>query len=718
MPSTPIPLTFGRGLDRASGMGSTDPTSFDALTNVHLRRGRLAFRYGNERKATLTDYTAVLAIHYVPATAQEAVVALRGNAADLLLCNIEQDGSLTVDKTYTDVLAFDPSVTRAPIVEVDDSHDKLIICHHEPNFAVRAPTKFFDSLTGDDPVDFGLIEPTDDGDDGTEAAERVRFAFARSYLEYFIGFGYGDPPDNEDRPEVVRISLPGEVVTFRPLHYEIGGKRNDRFLDAVAVGDEGSAGAVLLCFKASSTWAAVGTSAADFGIVPRDERYGVVGPRMAIVVGGICYFWSLEGPRQTTGGKSTPLDFPLELKRVTPGLTVEDMRQGFVSYLPVRREIEWHFGAFAYCLRLPDPSVSPEMARSEWSYREYAMPLLGCAGTVFVDENLDVGIQRRPRPFIKTLACDLNPVLRPFIGSLACDASVAIEAEVLDIIMDPPILEIAFAGGGGPENFGPYGSDDILTSYDAGYGIAVGHPDADVIVIATPDVRDSVVTARLRWARGAQHDLNVAGTSGKFISGGAVGAAIVIPNGGWPAVTLANGLTKSAAGSWYWKSGYAVGLRYTVFSDTPLAARFVTQHRDHSTDPTVTYGPDIVTGSTAGYATPNNTTYNARRGLLVRIRIGSNAVRVRIYLRAVGAGSWGANVYDQVLAVGVQVVEAYGGSNYTRFETDPPDNDGTGASDVAFPLREWRVTSTVGAGPETDVATGVHRMYHTLITIS
>lgn len=181
----------------------------------------------------------------------------------------------------------------------------------------------------------------------TIANDGIRFRGVTPHLgAYLSGWGYGSA--TELRPDIVRMSLPGEPTTFELRHYESIGQRGEPVLACH------STGATLLVFKALETWEHFGTNRRNFGKRQLDPHAGILASRLGIVVEGTCFFWSHLGPRVSDGGRPEDIAIPLALHAPEPAdLVAEGLSDAaFAVYLPARREIRWHFGQryFAFSL--------------------------------------------------------------------------------------------------------------------------------------------------------------------------------------------------------------------------------------------------------------------------------------------------------------------------------------------------------------------------------
>lgn len=404
-----VRLAFGRGISRAVGQTVAEPSAMDELFNVHTKPGRLEMRLGLERALRIEGAKAILALN--PGrrgiAGSAGLVYHIGDAAKLALATIRGDGTFAVTRSH-DLFTFDGQAPEPPVVVVSDSYDALYYAHAERLFARRQPTKrFVPSTPGTAPealtADFG------------DGPVPLKFYGVEPYLDYLLGWGYGDP-EKDDAPSIIRVSLPGLTNVFDPQHYIPAGQPDDPVISVKRIPD----GA--LVFKRLETYRFVGTTRPTFGVVLADALHGLVGPRLAITVGGVVYFWSAEGPRRSAGGPSEDLAFDLNLRRPPPWNDEWTQDQGFATYLPERREVLFVFGVHAYAYHLND---------GQWSYREWNAGTIGCAGVLEVDLDADAGDTGNLTPEILSTACVAFTDLYPVLTAAACKTAPAATAALI-----------------------------------------------------------------------------------------------------------------------------------------------------------------------------------------------------------------------------------------------------------------------------------------------
>lgn len=361
-------LPFGSGLDRATGVMAVEPTAFADLRNVVLYNGKAQARRGMLSKSTLSTTTDVIAL--APFRAQGKLIAVSWDSATRQVAIHALAGTGTAPVLVGNWFVAATQVGR-PVVIIAESYGRLFFAHDFADTGLRATTYYYDpadTVTPLKPLQADLDR------DGTTAD--IKFRGVQTYLSYLIGWGFGTDSD-ADRPEIARVSMPGDPLTFVPEHLFYAGQRASPILAGWPAGN------TFLLLKETESYEITGYDRTTFAIRPADPLYGAVAHRLCVTVGGILYFWSLEGPRMTTGGRSTDIAVPLDLAGPSPSdLAAEgDVTLGFAYYLPFDRCVCWAFPTDGtnktreYCLSLRDEGDR------RWSYWERGVRIL-CAGTV------------------------------------------------------------------------------------------------------------------------------------------------------------------------------------------------------------------------------------------------------------------------------------------------------------------------------------------------
>lgn len=366
--SQKIPLVFGSGLDRATGVMAVEPASMEDLRNVLTREGKVQVRRGLNAVSELAGMTDVLAITSFRGRQRGAQVAWDSASRGVKVFRSASNGTGPVEVGDWFTAAPRVGLPRAVIAE---SYRRLFFAHEFPELEVdsayaRASTMVYDPDV--DPPFYALELDLGGGE------EEIRFRGVASWLNYLVGWGYGNA-NTEDRPELARISRPGQPDVFDPDAYFIAGHQGDPIIAGAP------AGSLFVLFKEAETYRIIGKSARTFGIELADPRFGCVSARAAVNVSGACFFWSLEGPRVTEGQQSQDLAIPLDLGGPSPEDLVAsgDAARAFALYLPVDRVVIWCFpSASAGSTRVYALSVR---GAPEWGYWEFGQRVL--AGTVF-----------------------------------------------------------------------------------------------------------------------------------------------------------------------------------------------------------------------------------------------------------------------------------------------------------------------------------------------
>ncbi|MEP6990074.1 MAG: hypothetical protein ABJA80_04020 [bacterium] len=369
-------MPWGAGLDRASGAIVVREDQFSDLRNVYLTNGRAELRKGLARALVTADGSDLLGVW--PIRAQGLAGAVTYNTADRKVKLWAIDSTGTVANYITTLWTLNALATLPPSVIAADSYDKLVIAHDEPILGLREETYVFA------PAD-GTVEPllADFARTGTPVA--VRFRGVARHLNYLVGWGYGTSAE-EDRPETLRISEAGEPTNFKPEHYFLVGAQGDPIVGV------GYCGGALAIMKIADSAKLIGYDRATFGIRPLDPAYGMLGSRLHASVNDEFYFWSLTGPRYSTGDASNDLGSPLALEGVSPdvieGTTPKD--KGFAYFDATNREVVFVFGQWAYVLHLRDGA-------KKWSYRTFGHPLVS-AGSLYLGGSIILAITAHPEP--------------------------------------------------------------------------------------------------------------------------------------------------------------------------------------------------------------------------------------------------------------------------------------------------------------------------------
>lgn len=394
-----LPIAFGGGLDRYTGTTETQPAAFRDLRNVHLRRGGMEVRGGLDPALTVAGTDAILAVAAIRSLGIGALITWTEATRRVDLHLIGGDGTISpVGEVWTM-----PAGYARPRVVVTDSYDLLFIAHDEPAILARRATRVYKPATST------IIDLTADlytGPGDPVGPQPMYFRGVARHLAYLVGWGYGSErpddangPGDKDRPEIVRMSLPGAPLSFDPNHYFLAGQRGEAVVSCQPTGN------LLAVLKGAERYTIFGYDRATFGIRPADMLFGVAAQRLAISVNGVVYHWSHSGPRRSVGdAPSDDLSLPLDLGGPSPSqlATDADTLGGFATYDPAKREVIFCFGSWAYVLHVG------EQGSERWSYREYGV-VVASAGTLSLSASTGIGPDALAL-FVDAVADDYNTI--------------------------------------------------------------------------------------------------------------------------------------------------------------------------------------------------------------------------------------------------------------------------------------------------------------------
>lgn len=385
MPSLVLP--FGTaGLDRFSGEVVARPGSLRDARNVFVRGGRIEARSGMVVTATLPDQGGAACTHIpllAPVRFERVAVAVGYYEAtrELHLYRLTGEGE---SPTHIGLLfTLDAQAESPPRLHADEVGGRLFIAHDEPLQSRRAATYVYDPLGTSN-----LYALEASLSDAGQAP--VRFRGVLAWHGYLVGWGFASATEN--RPEVVRVSLPGQPDSWDADHYFLAGTRGDPVLSVRPAGGH------LLVRKASQTYRIHGSSHLDFGILPLHSLSGTLGHQLSIEIDGRLYDWSAEGPVLYTGvAEPGRLEEPLNLRGEQPeDFEGIDHTDGYVQYHVGLRVVEWVFGTRSFCL---------DLGSGQWSYGESsfsrASGALLYSGTSLADD-----LDEAPTGFPTNVAAD------------------------------------------------------------------------------------------------------------------------------------------------------------------------------------------------------------------------------------------------------------------------------------------------------------------------
>jgi hypothetical protein len=343
VPRSFLPLVFGVGLDRASGVTVVPPQAMREAENVHLWQGKAEVRGGLVATTDLGgDYVGLVqssrvrneGVHVLVSGTVASLVRTAGDGTDPLDLGVWQDPISSAGRL------------RAIGTE---SGGKVFVAHEERAPNLRGPTVYYDPAT--DPTTFSELSSdwaAGDLDPSVEENKLVRFRGVATHLDYLVGWGFGT--NDADSPDMLRISDPGDPLTFQPNAWIRAGQPGDPIVACVSIP------AGILVFKEAETFIVTGTDSSNFGVHLIDHLFGLAGSKLAVVVGDTVYFWGLHGPRVGSGGPSVDLSWDLGLSWPSPEdvASSERLVSGFGAYLPDRQQVLFVFGDWVYALSLRD----------------------------------------------------------------------------------------------------------------------------------------------------------------------------------------------------------------------------------------------------------------------------------------------------------------------------------------------------------------------------
>lgn len=376
-----VPLTFGAGIDRATGRSSASPSSFVDLRNAWLEDARVRLRqgFGATGFPALAAGTDVLAICMLEATLDIVFVLYERSTRVVSVSRLNPLASPTMQSVGT-WGTLNASATLPPVITWAESAGLLFLAHAEPTYSYRLPTKIYTPNATDATV--GALSTLQADLNGDTTAADVYFRGVYAWNDSLWGYGYGEETSaaTQNRPEIVRVSKPADPTKFVPEAYFIAGKRSTAVTGLAGLPNVG-----LVVGKTTSCYLVRGTDAETYGIDPLDMHHGNVADRSMVVARDAVWMWGLHGPRLTTGAPtidmaaSLALDAPQPATLTAPG----DAVYAFGLYDPIADCVEfvwprWSTPAsptLAYVASVRDP------ANIRWSYHERAA-CVSCASVV------------------------------------------------------------------------------------------------------------------------------------------------------------------------------------------------------------------------------------------------------------------------------------------------------------------------------------------------
>lgn len=387
MPRATIPLAVGRGMDRATGLVQVQPQAPVDTQNVYARDAKMAVRpgLGGTIYPPLQWGTDILAIVPIKATGDELFAVYDRTSREIRIFRLDPDipemqELLSPPNGLWGTLS---ALADFPVVTAAEADGIVFFAHDEGEILFRLETVYYtpNFASPDLPGTLTVLTANLVGDGGTD--DPVYFRGVIAYLDYMCGWGFGNT-DDPDRGDILRLSLPTQPTIFSPENYAIFGAKKDPIRGCIPTVD------VLAVGKGNESYKLVGTNPDTFIPVLLDARYGVVSSRCAVNIGGIGYWWSIDGARQVMPDGTQPIAQPLELISPLPAdfPDLGPSRTCFVTYDRRRYLLEWLFPTLeTAAVRTPTFALSlwnPKDPRWTFFVREQC---LGCAGEIFVSDD-------------------------------------------------------------------------------------------------------------------------------------------------------------------------------------------------------------------------------------------------------------------------------------------------------------------------------------------
>lgn len=349
-----FPIVFGGGIDRATGTASTSPQAMEVAENVVLLRGRLVPRKGNEVRSTLGGAAYVAGIHPDRNTLRSVFVAgfgTPGESSHRLEIWAGTGSGRDAEKIgdWADPCA---SMEKARVIACQ-SGPYVILAHDEPSIERRAPTI---AVNMEQNTITEITAAWAGGDN------KIRFRGVVAWLDYMVGWAFGT--NVVDQPHMVRVSDIVAPLTFQEDAWVTFGQAGDPVLACLP--SQVGRGGALLARKEVDTFLLTGSDFDTFGTTQVEALHGLAASRLVVTDGATDWFWSAEGPRESRGGVSVDISWPLGLHDWP---TAEDIAasgrvdNGFAVYEP-------HAGVIHFCFH--DWLYSYTLDGQRWSHTRLA----------------------------------------------------------------------------------------------------------------------------------------------------------------------------------------------------------------------------------------------------------------------------------------------------------------------------------------------------------
>ena len=307
-----IPLSIGRGLDRATGLGATQPQFPVDTRNVYGKDAKMSVRPGlaGSGYPELTWGTDLLEIIGMKATHDVLLVVFDRVSLQLRVYRLDPSTGLVQTLAALGLWGTLNANADFPVVSYDEADGRVCLAHAEDTYALRLPTVYYtpDFTT---PSNVGTLTTLTADLDGSGVAQNVYFRAVRTHLEYMTGAGFGSNTE-PDRGDVLRFSKPADPTTWIPSGFVLFGVRKEPIVAMRPVSG------VLAVAKENETWIMDGAVGSAFTPRRIDANYGVVSARGMLTAGGKVFAWAKDGPRQVTTTETVPIGQPMELTSPLP----------------------------------------------------------------------------------------------------------------------------------------------------------------------------------------------------------------------------------------------------------------------------------------------------------------------------------------------------------------------------------------------------------------
>lgn len=399
MPRARVPLTFGPGLDRATGTGARDARTLTDARNLIAREAGLELRTGLSGSGlpALTWGTDILAQQSVERTRDVLQVIYDRPTRELRVFRVNPVDPPT--RQQVAVWGTLNASAKFPIITMAEAGGVVYMAHAEDIMAYRLVTKYW--TPGANDTDTGTLTTASADFDGSGAPGDISFYGVCAYREYIAGWGWGTEAASitADRPEIVRLSKPDDPTVFPAELYFLCGSRSTRVIGCTPMPTG------LLVASSTQRYTIFGTDPETFGVELTDPSHGIVSPRAWQTINGVAYTWASTGPRVTRDpmAPSEDLALPLDLMEAQPDTWPArgPAREAFAAYEPEQRVLYWVWPdltaaeaprtmAYACSLRLPSsprftPAVFERRLASAGRYVTGKVPLpttVGGSGTI------------------------------------------------------------------------------------------------------------------------------------------------------------------------------------------------------------------------------------------------------------------------------------------------------------------------------------------------